>query len=70
MEDQATDRTHRIGQTRAVISYKLITRGTVEEKILTLQKRKKDLAAGVLSADADFGKLLSEQDVADLFLPE
>nr|WP_153866346.1 MULTISPECIES: SNF2-related protein [Myxococcaceae] len=70
VEDQATDRTHRIGQTRAVISYKLITRGTVEEKILTLQKRKKDLAAGVLSADADFGKLLSEQDVADLFLPE
>jgi SNF2 family DNA or RNA helicase len=42
----------------------------VEEKILTLQKRKKDLAAGVLSADADFGKLLSESDVADLFLPE
>ena len=48
VEDQATDRTHRIGQTRAVISYKLITRGTVEEKILALQKRKRELAAGVL----------------------
>jgi len=70
VEDQATDRTHRIGQTRAVISYKLITRGTVEEKILSLQKRKKDLAAGVLSADGDFGKLLTESDIVDLFQGE
>jgi SNF2 family DNA or RNA helicase len=67
VEDQATDRTHRIGQTRAVISYKLITRGTVEEKILSLQKRKKDLAAGVLGGDGDFGKSLTEQDIQDLF---
>ncbi|WP_224243633.1 DEAD/DEAH box helicase [Hyalangium gracile] len=67
VEDQATDRTHRIGQTRAVISYKLITRGTVEEKILSLQKRKKDLAAGVLGTEGDFGKLLTEQDLEDLF---
>src|SRR4029079_4270117 len=48
VEDQATDRPDRSGQTRAVISYKLITRGTVEEKILSLQKRKKDLALGIL----------------------
>ncbi|SEL67604.1 SWIM zinc finger [Stigmatella aurantiaca] len=67
VEDQATDRTHRIGQTRAVISYKLITRGTVEEKILSLQRRKKELAAGVLGTEGDFGKLLTEQDIADLF---
>jgi hypothetical protein len=67
VEDQATDRTHRIGQTRAVISYKLITRGTVEEKILSLQKRKKDLAAGVLGTEGDFGKLITEQDLEDLF---
>jgi superfamily II DNA or RNA helicase len=70
VEDQATDRTHRIGQTRAVISYKLITRGTVEEKILSLQKRKKDLAAGVLGGDGDFGKSLTEQDIQDLFTGE
>ncbi|ATB41667.1 SNF2/helicase [Cystobacter fuscus] len=70
VEDQATDRTHRIGQTRAVISYKLITRGTVEEKILSLQKRKKELAAGVLGADGDFGKMLTEQDLVDLFQAE
>ena len=67
VEDQATDRTHRIGQTRAVFSYKLITKGTVEEKILELQRRKKELAAGVLGTEADVGKMLTEQDVEDLF---
>ena len=67
VEDQATDRTHRIGQTRAVFSYKLITRGTVEEKILGLQQRKRELAAGVLGTDQDVGKALTEKDVADLF---
>jgi superfamily II DNA or RNA helicase len=67
VEDQATDRTHRIGQTRAVISYKLITRGTVEEKILTLQQRKRDLAAGVLGTDGDLGRLLTEADLTELF---
>ncbi|MBJ6761733.1 DEAD/DEAH box helicase family protein [Myxococcaceae bacterium JPH2] len=68
VEDQATDRTHRIGQTRAVISYKLITRGTVEEKILSLQRRKRDLAAGVLGGDGDeAGRSLTEQDIQELF---
>ncbi|MFO0596914.1 MAG: SNF2-related protein [Myxococcaceae bacterium] len=67
VEDQATDRTHRIGQTRAVFSYKLITRGTVEEKILGLQQRKRELAAGVLGTDSDVGKALTEKDVEDLF---
>ena len=41
VEDQATQRAHRIGQTRVVTSYKLITRGTVEEKILELQNKKR-----------------------------
>lgn len=67
VEDQATDRTHRIGQTKAVISYKLITKGTVEEKILALQQRKRELAKGVLGADSDLGKTLSEADVEELF---
>ncbi len=67
VEDQATDRTHRIGQTRAVFSYKLITRNTVEEKILALQQRKRDLAQGVLGTDPDIGKALTERDVEDLF---
>jgi SNF2 family DNA or RNA helicase len=67
VEDQATDRTHRIGQTRAVFSYKLITKGTVEEKILALQQRKRELAAGVLGTDTEVGKSLTETDVAELF---
>lgn len=70
VEDQATDRTHRIGQTRAVFSYKLITRGTVEEKILGLQQRKRELAQGVLGTDADVGKALTEADVESLFTYE
>ncbi|MBL8952401.1 MAG: DEAD/DEAH box helicase, partial [Myxococcaceae bacterium] len=67
VEDQATDRTHRIGQTRPVFSYKLITKGTVEEKILALQQRKRELAAGVLGTDAEVGKALTEKDVEELF---
>ncbi|MFN0061388.1 MAG: SNF2-related protein [Myxococcaceae bacterium] len=67
VEDQATDRTHRIGQTKAVIAYKLITRGTVEEKILALQKRKRELAAGVLGTGVEFGDTLQERDIEDLF---
>ena len=70
VEEQATDRTHRIGQTKAIISYKLIVRGTVEEKILALQKRKKDLAEGVLGTDAGFGRALTEKDVEDLLTPD
>jgi SNF2 family DNA or RNA helicase len=42
----------------------------VEEKILSPQKRKKDLAAGVLGTDADFGKLLTEEDLVNLFQGE
>lgn len=67
VEDQATDRTHRIGQTRAVISYKLITQGTVEEKILQLQRRKRELAAGVLEGTHGGLKALSQADVEELF---
>jgi SNF2 family DNA or RNA helicase len=70
VEDQATDRTHRIGQTKAVIAYKLITRNTVEEKILALQQKKRELASGVLGGGEDLGKLLSERDVEDLFRAE
>jgi superfamily II DNA or RNA helicase len=49
VEDQATDRAHRIGQTRPVTVYRLVTRGTIEEKILALHERKRDLADDILS---------------------
>lgn len=48
VESQATDRAHRIGQDKPVFVYKLITRGTVEERILQLQNRKRDLTGGIL----------------------
>jgi len=67
VEDQATDRAHRIGQTRTVFSYKLITKGTVEEKILALQQRKRELVQGVLGAEAELSTSFTQQDVEDLF---
>ncbi|MFN7132055.1 MAG: DEAD/DEAH box helicase, partial [Myxococcales bacterium] len=68
VEQQATDRAHRIGQTKPVFSYKLIAKGTVEDKILLMQQKKKALAANVLSSDdEDIGKLLTEKDVEELF---
>jgi SNF2 family DNA or RNA helicase len=53
VEAQATDRAHRIGQSNVVTSYKLITRGTVEEKILALQNRKRKMTESLLSGAGD-----------------
>jgi SNF2 family DNA or RNA helicase len=58
VEAQATDRAHRIGQTRTVTSYKLICSGTVEEKVLALQDEKRALLADIFEAsDATTAKL-------------
>jgi SNF2 family DNA or RNA helicase len=51
-EDQASDRAHRIGQTRPVTVYRLVLQGSVEEKILAIHDQKRSLAEGLL-ADAD-----------------
>ncbi|MSS70862.1 MAG: hypothetical protein EXS64_05170 [Candidatus Latescibacteria bacterium] len=67
VEDQATDRAYRIGQTKNVFVYRLITRGTVEEKMIELQKRKRDLAEGVLGVDKVLSKALTPEDIEDLF---
>ncbi|HET7898116.1 MAG TPA: hypothetical protein VFL47_10610, partial [Flavisolibacter sp.] len=61
------DRTHRIGQEKNVFSYKLICKNTVEERILELQQRKKQLADELITAEEDFVKNLSEDEIAYLF---
>ena len=62
-ENQAIDRAHRIGQTNKVLAYRLITEGTIEEKIQQLQEHKRDLVNTVLSADTAGMKALSEEDI-------
>jgi superfamily II DNA or RNA helicase len=69
-EAQATDRTHRIGQTKVVTSYKLICAGTVEEKVLTLQDTKRALLADVFEASAEAAAKLSLADLRDLLKPD
>ncbi|RUR09004.1 DEAD/DEAH box helicase [Legionella sp. km772] len=69
VEDQATDRTHRIGQENPVFVYKLITAGTVEEAILGMQERKRLLVDGILSSDASQTMSLTEADLEQFFMP-
>jgi SNF2 family DNA or RNA helicase len=66
VEAQATDRAHRIGQKQVVTSYKLITRGTVEEKILNLQNRKRALTQAMLGDEEQFVQSLSWQEIQEL----
>jgi superfamily II DNA or RNA helicase len=67
VEDQATDRAHRIGQTRVVTTYRLIAQGTIEEKILLLKAKKRDLVSTVLSEDMGGAKKLTRSDLDELF---
>lgn len=62
-ENQAVDRSHRIGQDKTVFSYKLITKNTIEEKILELQKMKSSLFDNLISTDGASVKSLSEGDI-------
>lgn len=61
VEDQATDRAHRIGQQRPVNVYRLITKGTIEEKIVDLHNTKRDLADSLLDGSDSSGKLTTEE---------
>ncbi len=65
VEDQATDRAHRIGQTRVVTSYKLIARDTIEEKILTLQNRKREIIRATIGEE-EFAASLNWEEIQEL----
>jgi non-specific serine/threonine protein kinase len=67
VEMQASDRTHRIGQDKPVFVYKLITRDSVEEKILVLQEKKKALVDQLITTENSFFKDLTSEDVEGLF---
>jgi len=61
VEDQATDRAHRIGQTRAVTVYRLVTRDTIEEQILALHESKRELMSNLLDGTDSAGKMSTEE---------
>ncbi|HRR07434.1 MAG TPA: DEAD/DEAH box helicase [Rhodothermales bacterium] len=66
-EQQAIDRTHRIGQDKTVFSHKLITKGSIEEKIVQLQLQKQALVEAIISSDEGMLKSLSEDDIMYIF---
>ena len=67
VEQQAIDRTHRIGQTKNIFAYRLICKDTLEEKMLQLQERKRTLANDLVSDDSAFQKRLTKDDIEFLF---
>lgn len=66
-EEQAVDRTHRIGQTRNVMVYRLIARDTIEEKVMALKARKAELFSSVMDDGNAFGTSLDADDIRGLF---
>src|SRR4029079_3785440 len=67
VEQQAIDRTHRIGQTKNIFAYRMICKDTIEDKILQLQEKKRLLAKELIADDATFVKSLTKEDVEYLF---
>ncbi|MGL5085855.1 MAG: hypothetical protein ACRC68_09110, partial [Clostridium sp.] len=70
VEDQATDRAHRIGQKNVVEVIKMVSKGTIEEKIISLQDEKRSLISKLMGDDlSNINSLtaLSEEDIIDLF---
>jgi SNF2 family DNA or RNA helicase len=69
VEDQATDRAHRIGQDKPVFVHRLIAAGSIEEKMETLKQRKQPIVAGILGASTKAALALTERDIDMLFEP-
>ena len=67
VEDQATDRAYRIGQTKKVFAYRIITKNTVEEKIQKLKSIKRNLVDSVISVDRNITKSLTIDDIKEIF---
>jgi len=67
VEQQAIDRTHRIGQTKNIFAYRMICKDTIEDKIIQLQEKKRTLAKDLIADDDGFVKSLSKADVEYLF---
>ncbi len=61
VEDQASDRAHRLGQKRPVTIYRLIMQNTIEEKILQLHKAKREMVEGLLEGSQSAGKMSEEE---------
>ncbi len=67
VENQASDRAHRIGQSRPVFVYKFITRDSIEQKVMELQMRKKQLIETIVTTEESFFKQLSREEILGLF---
>ena len=66
-ENQAVDRAHRIGQKRNVMVYRMVSKNTIEEKVMALKDKKAKLFTAVLDDDAAFASAISADDVRSLF---
>jgi SNF2 family DNA or RNA helicase len=69
VENQATDRAYRIGQDQPVFVYKLITKGSIEERIVAMQEDKKELVEGLLSEGVKHSMKFSKSDLQTLLQP-
>ena len=68
-ENQAVDRTHRIGQSKKVMVYRMVAENTIEEKVMELKQRKADLFSAVLDDDRAFSSAITANDIRSLLSP-